>query len=51
MNVEQSGDGDVVMSHAESTLSSRPVPAHRSQESFDGMQALLRAGEIVGRRN
>ena len=49
MHVERSGDGDVVMSSAEPI--SNGQPGHRNRDSFDGMNALLQAGEIVGRRN
>lgn len=46
MKTEQSGDGDVVMTTTERSPTSGPGDKAR----FDGMSALLQAGEIVGRR-
>ncbi|KAG6044080.1 hypothetical protein E4U39_003721 [Claviceps sp. Clav50 group G5] len=46
MKVEQSSEGDVVMTNA--TLP-RSGTNGKSRNSLDGMDALLRAGEIVGR--
>ncbi|KAG6021361.1 hypothetical protein E4U40_005361 [Claviceps sp. LM458 group G5] len=46
MKVEQSSEGDVVMTNA--TLPRSGTNA-KSRNSLDGMDALLRAGEIVGR--
>ncbi|KAG5931027.1 hypothetical protein E4U60_006563 [Claviceps pazoutovae] len=46
MKVEQSSEGDVVMTNA--TLP-RSGANEKSRNSLDGMDALLRAGEIVGR--
>ncbi|KAG5962533.1 hypothetical protein E4U58_003838 [Claviceps cyperi] len=46
MKVEQSSEGDVVMTNA--TLP-RSGANGKSRNSLDGMDALLRAGEIVGR--
>jgi hypothetical protein len=45
MKVEQSSEGDVVMT-TDDTLT-RQTPT--SKDNLDGMDALLRAGEIVGR--
>lgn len=48
MGVEQSGEGDVLVTLV------KPVPTnHKSsgRDGFDGMGALLRAGEIIGRHN
>jgi hypothetical protein len=48
MRFEQSADGDVVMTSDDATTSD----ANSSGKArFDGMSALLRAGEIVGRDN
>lgn len=47
MKVEQSSEGDVVMTTDE-TLP-RAGENNRPRNSLDGMDALLRAGEIVGR--
>ncbi|EGX96897.1 High mobility group, superfamily [Cordyceps militaris CM01] len=44
MKTEQSGDGDVVMT------TERSPPSAGEKGRFDGMSALLQAGEIVGRR-
>lgn len=47
MRVEQNGDGDVVM-----TTDDQGGPNRRQadgKEGYDGMSALLQAGEIVGR--
>ncbi|TQV99428.1 hypothetical protein V2A60_004904 [Cordyceps javanica] len=44
MKTEQSGDGDVVMTTERSPISTG------EKGRFDGMSALLQAGEIVGRR-
>ncbi|KAJ4145254.1 hypothetical protein LMH87_004109 [Akanthomyces muscarius] len=46
MKTEQSGDGDVVMTTTERS----PLSASGEKGRFDGMSALLQAGEIVGRR-
>jgi hypothetical protein len=48
MKTEVSGDGDVVM-----TMNDAPPRAEAvgSKEQFGGMDALLRAGEIVGRHD
>ncbi len=46
MKTEQSGDGDVVMTTTERS----PLSAAGEKGRFDGMSALLQAGEIVGRR-
>ncbi|POR32654.1 High mobility group protein 20A [Tolypocladium paradoxum] len=43
MKAEQSGEGDVLMTTVEAT------PGGNGKDGFDGMSALLRAGEIVGR--
>lgn len=48
MRVEQSGEGDVLV-----TLVT-PVPTNHKgggRDGFDGMSALLRASEIIGRHN
>lgn len=45
MKTEQSGDGDVVM-----TTERSPTNTTAEKGRFDGMSALLQAGEIVGRR-
>ncbi|OAA69480.1 High mobility group, superfamily [Cordyceps fumosorosea ARSEF 2679] len=45
MKTEQSGDGDVVM-----TTERSPPSSGGEKGRFDGMSALLQAGEIVGRR-
>ncbi|OAA49836.1 High mobility group, superfamily [Beauveria brongniartii RCEF 3172] len=45
MKTEQSGDGDVVM-----TTERSPPNTTAEKGRFDGMSALLQAGEIVGRR-
>lgn len=44
MKAEHSGEGDVLMMTVEAT------PGGNGKDGFDGMSALLRAGEIVGRR-
>ncbi|PNY24512.1 High mobility group protein 20A [Tolypocladium capitatum] len=44
MKAEQSGEGDLLMMTVEAT------PGGNGKDGFDGMSALLRAGEIVGRR-
>ncbi|PHH91818.1 hypothetical protein CDD83_10167 [Cordyceps sp. RAO-2017] len=47
MKVEQAGDGDVLMLSVDAAP---PAPGASGKGGFDGMSALLRAGEIVGRR-
>ncbi|PHH77375.1 hypothetical protein CDD82_3547 [Ophiocordyceps australis] len=47
MKVERSGEGDVLMTTVDTVAS----PSSRRKEGLDGMSALLRAGEIVGRHN
>lgn len=47
MKVEQSSEGDVVMTSDETMPLSEENGSARN--SLDGMDALLRAGEIVGR--
>lgn len=47
MRVEDSGDGDVVMTN--DAVSSPPT--HVNKKGLDGMSALLRAGEIVGQHS
>ncbi|KAJ3493033.1 hypothetical protein NLG97_g4989 [Lecanicillium saksenae] len=47
MKTEQSGDGDVVMTTTEQS----PPSTTGEKGRFDGMSALLQAGEIVGRRS
>lgn len=46
MKVEQAGDGDVVMTSVEAPTSGRE---RSRRDGLDGMNALLRAGEIVSR--
>ena len=50
MNVQRSPDGDVLMTSEEN---STPAKGSSTDEKagYNGMDALLRAGEIVGRRN
>jgi hypothetical protein len=48
MRVEQMADGDVVMTMDDAPRGSHPT---NSKGRFDGMNALLRAGEIVGREH
>ncbi|KAH7328765.1 hypothetical protein B0I35DRAFT_26321 [Stachybotrys elegans] len=48
MKVEMSDDGDIVMTSDDATHSSRPS---NMKGRFDGMSALLRAGELVSRHN
>lgn len=48
MHVKQANGGDVVMTSAGSTSG---APQSSNKDGFDGMSALLRAGEIVGRRD
>jgi hypothetical protein len=46
MKVERLGDGDILMT----TVDNTPPPASSNSKSgFDGMSALLRAGELVSR--
>jgi hypothetical protein len=48
MKTEQFGDGDVVMT----TVDAAPSNVRsREKGEYDGMSALLQAGEIVGRRS
>ncbi|KHN96316.1 high mobility group protein [Metarhizium album ARSEF 1941] len=47
MKVEQSSEGDVVMTTDETPPP--PRQSRRAKDNLDGMDALLRAGEIVGR--
>lgn len=44
MKIEEANGGDVVM-----TSPTMTAPPHKAQVGLDGMDALLRAGEIVGR--
>ena len=46
MKVEQAGDGDVLMTSVEPQVNDREATR---KDGFDGMTALLRAGEIVSR--
>lgn len=46
LKIEDSNGGDVVMTSPDM----RCMPRPSSKDGFDGMNALLRAGEIVGRR-
>ena len=48
MKTEQFGDGDVVMTTVDA---SPPDVRSRDKCEYDGMSALLQAGEIVGRRS
>lgn len=45
LKIEESSEGDVVMTSPDMKYMPRPNP----KDGFDGMNALLRAGEIVGR--
>lgn len=47
MRVEQSSEGDVVMTTDETLAPQRQTRG--TKDNLDGMNALLRAGEIVGR--
>lgn len=47
MKVEQSSEGDVVMTTDETAPVQREP--RRTKDNLNGMDALLRAGEIVGR--
>lgn len=46
MKVEQSGDGDVLMTNLDYA---QPEKAGGHRDGLDGMSALLRAGEMVQR--
>lgn len=50
MNVQRSPDGDVLMTSADNGTTAKG-PSTDQKEGYNGMDALLRAGEIVGRRN
>lgn len=50
MNVERSPDGDVLMTSADNNTPAKG-PSADEKEGYNGMDALLRAGEIVGRRH
>ena len=47
MKVERAGDGDVLMTNSDSMLRHK---VNHAKDGLDGMDALLKAGEIVGRR-
>ena len=49
MKVEQSGE-DMIMTAVEPPVALNNGSARSDKGGFDGMNALLRAGEIVGRR-
>lgn len=49
MQVEQSGDGDALMTPAPELVTNGQRDVNRN--GLDGMNALLRAGEIVGRHD
>jgi hypothetical protein len=46
MRVERLGDGDILMTTVDTTP---PLANSSSKSGFDGMSALLRAGELVSR--
>jgi hypothetical protein len=48
LKIEESDGGDIVMTSPE-LINGLPRPS--AKDGFDGMNALLRAGEIVGRRH
>lgn len=50
MKVEKAGDGDVLMMNSDSLPRQDVGQAGQLKDGFDGMNALLKAGEIVGRR-
>jgi hypothetical protein len=50
MKIENISGGDVVMTSPEMSAAPAP-PKTDSKPGLDGMSALLRAGEIVDRRN
>lgn len=50
MKFEQSGEGDVVMTSVDASPPAlAPAPGNTGKGGYDGMNALLRAGEIVDR--
>lgn len=56
LTIEQSNGGDVLMTSPEppsvgSNAASNAVPKPPGKDGLDGLSALLRAGEIVGRRD